>query len=351
LKWWHRHRPAGTGRPRPTTERRLVVAHSCISSSYPPKAAMRVTADERHVGALHSDKLQALCQSFAERGLFVLQDVIPAAALERLGQRMLSDSAAIVAHGGWGARGEFGQGHLQLGPPRMAPWVHPDIVANPIIEQCVCAILRHDAHLGFLNGNCAMPAAGFQRLHMDDQWDWDSEEDALCAGQTWPHQTTSVHVNFCPTEAVTAGNGGTEVWPRSHTTYTTDELLELGSSHVEAQRAREPPTSNAFPFGAVSFRDARIWHRGVPNRSPRPRPNVVLVYHRQDRQKARTNTPGLLFSESARAAFECRPNPRVNRNVQFVKGPVNHLANSHGPGGAMLGEPDPADLGIRKAKI
>ena len=77
-----------------------------------------------------------------------------------------------------------------------------------------------------------------------------------------------------------------------------------------------------------------------------PRPNIVIVYHRHDREKAQTNTPGLLFSESARAAFE-RPNPHVDRNVQFVEEPVNHFATSHGPGGALVGQPDPRFLGIK----
>ena len=32
---------------------------------------------------------------------------------------------------------------------------------------------------------------------------------------------------------------------------------------------------NEFPAGAVVFRDARVWHRGVPNESDEPRPNMV----------------------------------------------------------------------------
>ena len=77
-----------------------------------------------------------------------------------------------------------------------------------------------------------------------------------------------------------------------------------------------------------------------------PRPNIVLVYHAQKRPKRATHTPGLLFSESARPAF-IRENPAIDRNIRFVDGPVNHLGNSHGNGGALLGVPDPAFLGIR----
>jgi hypothetical protein len=172
---------------------------------------MRVSPEEWTAGSLGRDKVELLLAEFDRRGLFVLEGVFPLAMLQHLAPRMLSDSAAIVAHGGRDARGDFGHGHLQLGQPRVAPFVHADVVANPIVEQCVLAILRSDARLGFVNGNCAMPNSGTQLLHMDDQWDWASVRVAAECGEAWPHRTTSVHVNLCPTEDVTAENGATEV--------------------------------------------------------------------------------------------------------------------------------------------
>ena len=118
---------------------------------------MRVSEAEWVAGALGAGKVAELVAAFDERGLFVLEGVIPPAVCAQMGVKMTADAAAIVAHGGFAARGEFGHGHLQLGPPRSAPWVHAEIVANPIVEQVVCDILRHEALLGFFNGNCAMP--------------------------------------------------------------------------------------------------------------------------------------------------------------------------------------------------
>jgi len=195
-------------------------------------------------------------------GLFVLEDVVPPEVCSQLAVKMLADAAAIVAHGGWATRGEFGHGHLQLGQPRMAPHVHPSIVANGIVEQVVVAILRRPAVLGFCNGNCAMPGSGIQRLHMDDQWDYHSAKEAAAAGEPWPHRTTSVHVNVCPTGDVSEHNGATEVWPGSHKWHTAprnnvDPLAD--AAFVEEHRRLQPPTRNCFPAGAVVFRDARIW--------------------------------------------------------------------------------------------
>ena len=63
---------------------------------------------------------------------------------------------ALVAVG-WQQRGAFGNGHLQLGPPRTAPWVSAAFVANPLIEQVAADILGQGAFMSFYNGNCNSP--------------------------------------------------------------------------------------------------------------------------------------------------------------------------------------------------
>jgi len=89
-------------------------------------------------------------------------------------------------------------------------------------------------------------------------------------------------------------------------------------------------------------------HRGVPNTSAAPRPNVQLIYTParlhvpQPPSEDGTAPPGsLLFSEDCRAALSGLP-PGVQRSIAFVAGPVNHLANGAGAGGVVLGEADPA---------
>ena len=79
---------------------------------------------------------------------------------------MDADAAHIISVGGQ-QRGAFGNGHLQLGPPRTAPWVSSAFIANPLIEQAVAAILGEGAFLSFYNGNCNSPDSGVQVLHRD----------------------------------------------------------------------------------------------------------------------------------------------------------------------------------------
>jgi hypothetical protein len=38
--------------------------------------------------------------------------------------------------------------------------------------------------------------------------------------------------------------------------------------------------SALMPAGSLLIRDMRMWHRGTPNRSNEPRPNMALIYSR-----------------------------------------------------------------------
>ena len=43
-----------------------------------------------------------------------------------------------------------------------------------------------------------------------------------------------------------------------------------------------------MPAGSLLVRDMRMWHRGTPNRSEAPRPNIAFIY---SRHWLRTNYP------------------------------------------------------------
>jgi hypothetical protein len=263
----------------------------------------------------------------------VLEDVIPTTVLASLAPVALAEAAAMVAHGAWDIRGvgQMGQGHLQQGLPRSGAFVHSDVVANPIIEQVAHAILRDVAVLGFYGGNCSMPGSGTQPLHSDGHWCWQTPELAAGDGEPWPHRTVALHCNFSTTGDVMEENGATEVWPCSHHAFydgLLQEKLELAESGpqqgvrladnngssgsgsgsvwsaatLEEQRRQHPPARNHFPWGAVAFRDNRIWHRGVPNRTDTPRHNGVLIYYRQRHHVLHRKKPmnRIMFSEDAR---------------------------------------------------
>ena len=96
---------------------------------------MEVSVEEWRRGELGEEKLRVLEREFARDGVFVLRNVLPPDATALLAPRMLSDATALLERRAWRKRGETGGGegaggdggHLQLGPPHMAPWIHPDV--------------------------------------------------------------------------------------------------------------------------------------------------------------------------------------------------------------------------------
>ena len=100
-------------------------------------------------------------------------------------------------------------------PLRCAPWVHPDVVGNSIIEQVVAAALGKGAVLSFYNGHCNLSGSGTQPLHMESPWAWQTEADAAEAGKAWPPPATAVSVCIA-VEDIDQSNGADEIWPGSH---------------------------------------------------------------------------------------------------------------------------------------
>ena len=71
---------------------------------------------------------------------------------------------------------------LQLGLQRTHPFITPEVIRNPLIEQVAEAVLGPRAFLGFVNGNTNCPGSGTQAVHMDGDWIYQSEAEAIAAG-------------------------------------------------------------------------------------------------------------------------------------------------------------------------
>ena len=156
-----------------------------------------VTPDEWACGALGPAKLAAALEQLHRTGFTTIENCIPHERLDELVGRLDYDAAHQVAsEEKWTERGPFGGGHLQLGLPRCAPFVAPELVANPILEQLAAAYLGR-CYLGFYNGNTNTPGSHFsQPLHLDGDWYWKSAAEAAADGVSWPPPPTGVVANF-----------------------------------------------------------------------------------------------------------------------------------------------------------
>ena len=140
-----------------------------------------VTPAEKAAGQLSAEKLARVVDKYERDGLCVLAGVIDTDVLDALAHRYDFDAAHRYANGdqfkgnqrGPALNPEYdGNLHLQLNLPRCHPYVHPEIVANPIIEQVAQAVLHGLVYIRYVNGNTACPGATVQGLHVDTQGDW-----------------------------------------------------------------------------------------------------------------------------------------------------------------------------------
>jgi ectoine hydroxylase-related dioxygenase (phytanoyl-CoA dioxygenase family) len=77
----------------------------------------------------------------------------------------------------------------------------------------------------------------------------------------------------------TEQNGSTEVWPGTHLLCDAYQGRALPIDLDGRARYLGSRRLNA-PAGSIVLRDLRLWHRGTPNRSARPRAMLALVYRR-----------------------------------------------------------------------
>ena len=327
-----------------------------------------ITEQERDQGKVTAEKLAAIVHDVETIGYAVVSDLVTPATCQLLAEAILEDVAEVRALA-TPTRHETntGQGHLQLGLRRRAPYVRADLIANPLIEHIVSAVLGANAWLGFYNGNVNLPGSVHQPLHYDRPFSWRTQEEAEQDGQRWPPPTTTLSCSVALTE-ITEDNGATEIYPGTHleTEVTKWPLGERVSKHPELIEKWQPPARMPIPAGGICFRDPRMWHRGVPNPSDQVRPMIALTYHsarclswrgrmlrrlpEADKQACTedqalkvlddgTLADGrLVFDDDVSSVFAI-PSPHgINRNVRFVSSPerVNHFLDAHERGGARV---------------
>ncbi len=327
-----------------------------------------VTAEERDAGAIAPERLTAIATDIDERGFAVVAGLVSKESCDLLMASMLEDVEAVRAlNQPTPHEKATGRGHLQLGLRRYAPFVRTDLLANPLIESVVQAVLGSDAWLGFYNGNVNLPGSAYQPLHFDRPFSWRTREKAAADGQRWPPPTTTLSCSVALAE-ITEANGATEIYPGTHheTAVTEWPLGERPSKHPELVERWGPPARMPIPAGGICFRDPRMWHRGVPNPSDDVRPMIALTYHggrclhwrgrlaknltSDEARQCRENPTlklldegglgdgRLVFDASARDAFAEPSRHGINRNVRFVEPParVNHFIDAHTRGGAQV---------------
>ena len=264
-------------------------------------------------------------QALHEHGFVILEGAVPPEPLALLRQRMDEDTEELLRYCDSIGGNPRALGHLQQGPPPSPELVFADVVMNVAVND-VCRTLygaegaEGDSRplLTFYNGNTNCPGSVVQHLHMDGKHYTEVGETVA--------PTASVVVNI-PPGPTSLGNGAIELWPGSHRIHCVNDAgtgageaagATIAALATERRRAVAPVRPET-EIGDVLIRDVRLWHRGVPNDSDRPRHMIALIVSKR--------FPGapvqrLRFERGCEAALEGHG---VDANAEYVQGPIDYL--------------------------
>ena len=273
---------------------------------------LELSAAERDARKLKPVQLEQAVSAIRNDGFVILHQAIESDHVAALGEKMLADVAAILALDD--VPYQFNDGHLQQDPPPFPPYLFRDVLLNDLVIEITRFILGEGVKNSSYSGNTCLPNKTQQPLHVD-------------AGQLWPDleiatPAYTLVVNV-PVVDVTAENGSTEVWPGTHmdTTRAFGEDIKL-TPEDEARRRQEcQPLQPSVPTGSVLIRDMRLWHRGMPNHSDRPRPMIAMIHWPH---WWHTVTP-LLFPKATEEFFTDSPLQTV---AEFVEGPIDYIGRN-----------------------
>ena len=257
-----------------------------------------VQPEELAAGKLTDTHVEQAVQAIHVDGYVILENVINPEHLDMLRERMDADSQILMNAEKWGGAGRL-KGHLQQGPPPYAPYIFRDIVANPYVVQVTRELLGAGLYNNFYNGNTNCPGSTTQPLHRDGTHLWPDQEVA--------HPTAEVVVNISPQDT-TAENGSVEIWPGSHLEVSGKRIDEAEEA---ARRKICPPIRGSAKKGSALIRDMRLWHRGVPNPSDKPR-HMIAMIHRVSWLKSNRR---LKYNTGCEAAFE---DSDLDPNAEFL---------------------------------
>ncbi|CEK14639.1 phytanoyl-CoA dioxygenase family protein [Chthonomonas calidirosea] len=215
---------------------------------------------------------QSVLQHFYDAGLVAISGLYTPqqiTQLEMAFQKALEQH--IQAHGGLEQLNKraFGKNHIGFFPPLVPPFSNVEFVAHPHLIPLLESLLGADFICCFYHTNTAYPGSEFQPVHRD-------HPPLFGTSLPVPHPPTHMVLNV-PLCDFTEENGSTEVWPGTH--LIVDSPAQATVS-LETRAAAMPSIRMNVPAGTAVLRDLRTWHRGMPNRSARPRAMLAIVYQR-----------------------------------------------------------------------
>ena len=221
---------------------------------------MQLTPEERASQTLTPENSALATQLVKMNGYVLIENVLPPDLLARLQGEFQELLDRRIAR----ADPNRGTNRYQMHLPFREPFHDAAVIANPYALPLIDALLGENVVCHYFASDTPLPGSDFQAVHSDIERLFPETNLSLPA--------YSLAVNF-PLVDFTPENGPLEIWPGGTHLFPGDGDMRLLAPLMPSQKA-------LMPAGSLLLRDLRMWHRGTPNQSDAPRPNLALIYSR-----------------------------------------------------------------------
>ncbi len=221
---------------------------------------MQLTQAELDANALDPETLRLAVEHVRVNGYVVFEGVLPGDVVDGLHEnfmRLFHDYTTATDQ-------NRGANRYQMHLPFAAPFNAPEVVTSPFALPVIKALLGDDCVCQYFASDTPMPGSEYQAVHSDIH--------RLFPGMPAATPTFAIVLNV-PLVDFHEENGAVEIWPGgTHLMPEDANMLELAET-MDSKRC-------IMPRGSLLIRDIRMWHRGTPNRSDAPRPNMAMIHAR-----------------------------------------------------------------------
>jgi hypothetical protein len=223
---------------------------------------MKLSPQELSSNQLHPDTLQSAVQQIRNNGYILFEGVLPSDFVAKLHTAFMNILETYVAR----TDPNRGANRYQMHIPFAPPFTDTRIVDNPLVVPIMQALLGDDCVCHYFASDTPLPGSEYQDAH-SDIYTLFPDTDVVVP----PY---SIVLNI-PLVDFREDNGPLEIWPGG-----THHFVGIANSNVAKLASTMHSEHLLMPAGSLLIRDSRMWHRGTPNRSNAPRPNIALIYSR-----------------------------------------------------------------------
>ena len=307
------HQKTSTHRPKTGMCTKISIPFGELLERFVPNRTMftmqtvEISLSERESGEMREATLNAAVEAIIRDGVVLLPQMIDVGHVDALGEKMQADirrlSGAERFQGSWSG----------IRPPPFAPYLFKDIVYNEMAIAVTHRIMGDGVALDSYGANTAFKGDQAQSIHSDTH-------------QLWPHLEVTppphcIVVNVCLSD-VDETNGGTKIWPGTHTDnrIVADNRRPTADMVAEWEE-RRPPEQVHSKKGDLILRDMRVWHCGMPNTTDTPRVMLAMIHRPQWAIKW-----GFEAEKGSEGFFD---HPILDHTAVFLERPIDYLHQGH----------------------